>query len=377
MKRIVIVGAGTGGTLVANLLARDLRPGEASLTVVAASRRHLYQPGWLYVPFGWQDPRSLSRPARRLLRPEVELVVDRVERLDPEGRQLRLAGGQTLDYDYLVLASGSRVVPQEVPGLAEGGQHFYTEAGALSLYSRLQDFSGGRVVVGVGGLPHKCPVAPLEFTFLLEDWLRRQGLRQRTEIVYTYPIGRVFAIESVAEAAEPLLQERGVTVETFFNLEEVEPHRRVARSLEGTELDYDLLVMVPPHRGAEFLQGLPFVDGEGWVRTHRSTLEVQGLADAWALGDATDLPISKAGSTAHFQAPVVVERLLAALRGVPPRATYDGHVMCFLETGRSQATFLDFNYDRPPRPPSPSLAVHYLKWLFNKAYFYLVPTGLL
>ncbi len=375
MKNIVVVGGGTGGTLAANLLAKKLKPAEARITLVSESARHLYQPGWLYVSFGWLDQRSLSRPLRSLLKKRVQLVVGRVDILDLEARQLRLHDGTKVDYDYLVLAPGALVTPEDVPGLAEHGEHCYTEQAALRLWSRLQDFQGGRIVVGVGGLPHKCPVAPLEFTFLLEEFLTRQNLRPKTEIVYTYPIGRVFSIESVAELAAPLLEERKVEVETFFNLEEVRPGK--ALSLEGIELDYDLLAMVPPHRGPAFLQGSPIAEARGWIKTDRHTLQVEGTDNLWALGDVTDLPISKAGSTAHFQAPVAVDRLCAALRGEESKAVYGGHVMCFLETGYNHASLIDFDYQRPPTPAKPNAIVHYQKMVFNKAYWYLVPTGVI
>ncbi|MEW6277188.1 MAG: FAD/NAD(P)-binding oxidoreductase [Candidatus Eremiobacterota bacterium] len=375
MKRVVVVGGGTGGTLVANLLARKLKPSEAEITLISDSPRHLYQPGWLYVSFGWLDQRSLSRPLRSLLRKRVRLVLGRVSVLDPEARVLALEDGQRVPYDYLVLAPGAVVSPEDVPGLAEHGDHCFTEQASLKLWSRLQDFQGGRIVVGVGGLPHKCPVAPLEFTFLLEEFLTRQGVRPKTEIVYTYPIGRAFSIESVSDLATPLLEQRGVQVETFFNLEEVRPGK--ALSLEGTELDFDLLVMVPPHRGPAFLQGNPLAEPRGWLKTDRNTLQVLGSEDVWAIGDATDLPISKAGSTAHFQAPVVVEHLVARLRGQECHASYGGHVMCFLETGYNHASLLDFDYQRPPKPAAPNAIVHYQKMVFNKAYWYLVPTGVL
>ncbi len=375
MKNVVVVGGGTGGTLVANLLAKKLKPSEARITLVSESARHLYQPGWLYVSFGWLDQRTLSRPLRSLLKKRVQLVIGRVQQLDLDKRRLHLKDGEMVDYDYLVLAPGARVTPEDVPGLEQYNDHCYTEQAALRLWSRLQDFQGGRIVVGVGGLPHKCPVAPLEFTFLLEEFLTRQGVRGKTEIVYTYPIARVFSIESVAELAAPLLEQRNIQVETFFNLEEVQPGK--ALSLEGTELDFDLLVMVPPHRGPEFLQGSPIAEPRGWVLTDRHTLQVKGTDHIWALGDATDLPISKAGSTAHFQAPVVVDQLAAALRGEPGSAAYGGHVMCFLETGYNHASLLDFDYERPPTPAAPNAIVHYQKMVFNKAYWYLVPTGVI
>ncbi|HEY9857291.1 MAG TPA: FAD/NAD(P)-binding oxidoreductase [Stenomitos sp.] len=379
MKRIVILGGGTGGTMMANMLAKKLSPHEAEITLVSNSPRHQYQPGWLYVPFGWQEATSLHRPLKGLLRKNVRLRIDEVTSLDHVSKTLKLASGKALPYDYLIISTGSHVHPELVPGLSEGGEHFYTEAAALRLHEKLEDFQGGTILVGVGGLPYKCPVAPLEFTFLLDDYLRRRGIRQKTTLRYTFPINACFTIPTVATLAERMLNEKGIEIETFFNLEEIDLEKKIATSLEGSSFPFDLAVFVPPHRGAEFLWGHPIADQDGWVDVSRTTLQSKVAPDIWAIGDTTNLPISKAGSTAHFEGPVVAAHVVAAVRGKavePGHAEYDGHVMCFLEAGEDKASLLDFNYSGPPHPKEPTTLVHYEKLLFNQAYWHLVPTAL-
>lgn len=378
-KQIVVVGGGVGGTLTANLLARKLRPSEARVTLVDETGLHVYQPGWLYLPFGEAKPAALVRPEHSLLSKRVELVVATATRIDPQTRQVHLEGRAPLSYDYLVLATGARLAPEEVPGLEEGAHHFYSARAATHLAEALAAFRGGRIVVGVAGIPYRCPPAPLEFTLLLDHYLRRRGIREQTEITYLSPINRVFTIESVSQFITPILEARGIAYQTFFNVESVDPAGCTVQSLEGESLPYDLLVLVPPHRGSRLIEESGLGDEQGWLPTDRYTLQVKGLDGVYALGDATDLPVSKSGSAAHFEAKVVAERIVDELRGQQRNGhapTYNGRVMCFLETGFGEATTLSFDYDHPPTPPRPSWLYHYEKLLFNRAYWYLVPPGL-
>ncbi len=383
MQRIVIVGGGVGGTLTANLLARELGRqvdrGEVSLTVVDLEGEHVYQPGFMYIAMGNQKPEGLVRSERSLLDKRVRLEVGEVTRIDTEGQLVELASGSRIAYDQLVLASGSRIVPELIPGLVEEAHHFYGVEPAQRLREALDAFTGGKIVIGIAGMPYKCPPAPLEVSFLIESELRERGLREKSEIHFCSPIGRAFTIESVSEMATPILAEKGIELHTFFNVESIDREAKKVISLEGEELPYDLLILVPPHRGAQFLidSGLAPAPG-GWLPTDKHTLEVGGKANIHALGDATDLPLSKAGSTAHFEAPIVTERIAAAVTGREPHAekgSYTGKVMCFFEVGDGKGTLLQFDYDHPPKPPTPNRLWHLGKIVFNKTYWHTVPKG--
>lgn len=398
-QQIVIVGGGVGGTIVANVISHALSSNEAEVTLIDTTGQHVYMPGWLYLPFNSHEGIELSRDERTLLNQRVNLIVGSVTAIDTKNRELVVQRGPhagasngydngrgsastvTYPYDYLVLGTGARLAPEDLPGLVEGAgawHDFYSLEGALRLRAALHEFTGGRIVLAIGGIPYRCPPAPLEFVFLLEDWLHKRGLRSRTEIQYLYPLNRVFPIESVAEVATPLLEQRDIQYTTFFNTEEVDTQHKVVKSLEGEEFPYDLLVMIPPHRGASLIEACGLGDAQGWIPTQRDTLEVKGQEHIFALGDATDLPVSKSGSAAHFEAKVIAARLVAAVRGEEPdpqHAFYDGDVMCFLETGHGHATQLVFNFDHPPKPPYPSRFYHMEKQLFNRAYWHIVPQG--
>jgi sulfide:quinone oxidoreductase len=383
MHRIVILGGGVGGTLTANLLVRKLRraidAGDVEIMVVDAHGQHVYQPGFMYIAMGGERAAALQRPERSLLDKRVTLIVQEVVAIDPAGRQVELGDGLRLGYDSLVLATGSRIVPEEIEHFTTEAHHFYSAEAAERLRGALDAFTGGRIVIGIAGMPYKCPPAPLEVAFLIESELQQRGLRSFAEIHFCSPIGRAFTIESVSDMATPILEEKGIELHTFFNVETIEPERKVITSLEGEELPYDLLILVPPHRGAQVLidAGLAPAPG-GWLPTDRHTLQVGGREDIWALGDATDLPLSKAGSTAHFEAPVVAERVAARVLGRAPagkHADYEGRVMCFFEIGDGKGTMLRFDYDHPPQPPAPNRLWHLGKIVFNKTYWHTVPKG--
>jgi sulfide:quinone oxidoreductase len=371
---VVVLGGGVGGTLAANLLSKKLGR-DAHVTVVDPTGMHVYQPGFLYVALGQANGRWLARDERTLLRNDVELVAQPAARVYPEAGYVQLERGRTLSYDHLVIATGARLVPEQIPGMVEGAHDFYSLDGALRLREALRTFDGGRILVGVAGVPYKCPPAPVEFTLMLERYLEHRGIRDHSEVTLLSPLNRAFTIESASKLVQPIMEGRGIGLATFFNVEAVDPSAGVVTSIEGEKAEYDLLVLVPPHRGQKIVEESALGDAGAWIPTDRTTLQHERFDNVFALGDATNLPISKSGSTAHFEAPVVASRIASMIRGTAPKASYGGRVMCFLETGGGKATALRFDYEHPPTPPKPSRHWHWAKWIFNRLYWQTVPKG--
>jgi sulfide:quinone oxidoreductase len=371
---VLVLGGGVGGTVVANLLAREIGD-TAHITLVDATGIHVYQPGFLYVAVGQQISSALQREESRLLRHEVELVVDSATRIDVAAQAVLLRSGRRLRYDQLVIATGSRTAMEEVPG-SEGAHDFYTMAGAERLHRALEGFEGGTIAVGVAGIPYKCPPAPVEFVFLLDDYLRRRGVRGKTQIKLLSPLNRAFTIEATSKLVQPILAEREIELTGFFNVESVDRLAKTVTSIEGETVSYDLLVLVPPHRGAKVIEDSGLGDDRGWVPVDKNTLKHVSFDNVWAIGDATNIPISKSGSVAHYEASVAAAEIAAAVKGEPaPQHTYDGKVMCFVETGQGKATTIQFDYDHPPKSPNPSRLWHWAKALFNQTYWHTVPQG--
>jgi sulfide:quinone oxidoreductase len=397
MQRVVVLGGGVGGTLSANLIARKLKrqiaAGEARVTVVDATGRHTYQPGFMYIAMGGERAERLTRNETSLLDDNVNLVVDEIVRIDTAEQAVELGSGERLRYEQLVIATGSRIVPGDLPGFDADAHHFYTAEASLRLRKALDAFTGGKIVIGIAGIPYKCPPAPLEVAFLIESELRQRGLRDRTELTYLSPINRAFTIESVSDMATPIFADKGIRLELLAGIAQIDPERKVAITDAFEEYPYDLLIVVPPHKGAQVVIDSGLAPKSGWIPTDRNTLQVKTIAkpepgtkdediprypNVYALGDTTDLPLSKAGSTAHFEAPIVAERVAAAVLGREPHGkdkSYTGKVMCFFEVGDGKGTLLQFDYDHPPKPPKPNQLWHLGKIVFNKTYWHTVPKG--
>ena len=353
MKRILILGAGTAGTMMANRLVRVL-PAGWQVTLLDRDDTHLYQPGLLFLPFGAYREDELTRSRRRTVDPRVDLRLTAIDRVVPEARRVVLASGETIPYDLLVLATGSQILPGSLPGLTGEGWgktafDFYTLGGARALRRALDGFRGGRLLLNVAEMPIKCPVAPLEFLFLADAYFTQRGMRDKVELVYATPLEGAFTKPVASRQLGDMLARRNIQVVGDFGASEVVAGRRL-KAYDGRELDYDLLVSIPSHGGSDLITRSQLGDASGWIPTDRHTLAVTTTPSTFAIGDATDLPSSKAGAVAHFQAEVLEQNLLAAIDDRPLPAAFDGHANCFIETGHGKAMLIDFNYDTEPLP---------------------------
>ena len=355
MKRLVILGAGTAGTMMANKLNGLLRAEPWQITVIDRDHDHVYQPGLLFLPFGQYSEDEIVKQRQVFLPAEVELRLEGIEALDPDTRTVHLCGGGEIQWDILIVATGTRIAPEDTPGLmGEGWQRdifdFYTLAGAKALARFLDGWHGGRLVLNVVDMPIKCPVAPLEFLFLADDFFRGRGLRDAVELVYATPLDAAFTKPRASAVLGEMLAQRDIRVEADWATSEVDGAERVLHAWDGRKLQYDLLVTVPLHHGAEVIEGAGMGDDMGFVQTDKCTLQSTRWPHVFAIGDATDLPTSKAGSVAHFEAEVLVDNIVRYAVGRPLNPAFDGHANCFIETGHDKAILIDFNYDTEPLP---------------------------
>ncbi len=392
-KRIVVLGGGTGGTLIANRLRRRYPEEEMTITVVDQDDRHVYQPGLLFVPFGLLDPDEIVRPRERQLHGGITFLSRAVDSVSTATNAVHLADGSVLGYDLLVVATGAQLLPGETEGMTGPGWMekvftFYSPEGAAALHGALERFEGGRLVVNVVDLPIKCPVAPLEFAFLADWYFHERGLRDQVEITYVTPLDAAFTKPVASEALGGLLDEKHIDLVTEFNTGEVDgPGGRLV-SYDEREVPFDLLVTVPLHGGADFVARSPGLgDDLNFVPTDPHTLQSVAAPNVFVLGDAANLPISKAGSVTHFEGEILEENIARFLSGQPLDASYDGHTNCFIETGFGKALLIDFNYDTEPLPgrfpgrvgPMPLLKEsrvnHLGKLMFQPLYWHALLPG--
>ncbi len=353
MKRLLILGAGTAGTIMANHLRRRLPKSDWQLTIVDRSDKHLYQPGLLFLPFGTYSESQIIRSTRDFIPSGVEFLHEEVESIVPSQNHVLLKSGKKLVYDVAVLATGSRIAPEETEGMLGDRWHkdifdFYTLDGARALREKRKNWSGGRLVVHINEMPIKCPVAPLEFCFLADEFFFKRGMRDRVQLVYVTPLSGAFTKPKATKTLSYLLGQKNIEVVIDFNAERIDAEERKLVGYDGREIAYDLLVTTPTNMGDLALRRSGIGDDLDFVATHKHTLQSLQHPNLFVLGDATNLPSSKAGSVAHFQAETLTENIQRFIAGKPLLEEFDGHSNCFIESGFGKALLIDFNYEIEP-----------------------------
>ena len=354
MKTLLILGAGTAGTMLANDLARRLDLDQWRILLVDKDENHYFQPGYLFIPFDIFKPKDLIRPKRAYFKPGIEFIHAEVEMIEPDKNQVRLSQEDLIiKYDQLVIATGIEIQPQEIKGLQGEDWRknifdFYTLEGAIALREYLRNWEGGQLLLNVAEVPIKCPIAPLEFLFLADWYFNQRGMRDKVALIYSSPLDGVVSKLSAAAPLQALLEKKGGRVELEFFLMQVDGQHQLIRSYDDRELEYDLLVSVPTNMGASMLKDSGLGNEFHFVQADDRTLQSRNWENVWAAGDVANTPAPKVGSAAHFMVDALADNLVRAARGKAPLPNYDGRTTCIIESGYNKGVVLSFDYDHEP-----------------------------
>ncbi|KAF0239380.1 MAG: pyridine nucleotide-disulfide oxidoreductase domain [Prolixibacteraceae bacterium] len=393
MRQIVILGAGTAGTMMANKLYKSLNSGEWRITVVDQHKTHYYQPGFLFIPFGIYKKEDVIKPKADFIPSGVNLIFSSIDRIEANSNKVFLEGGKVLNYDYLIIASGTKTCPEETPGMKDKLWYkeifdFYTIDGALALQNFFKYWEGGKLVMAITELPYKCPVAPLEFVFLADAYFTEKGIRDKVDITYVTPMSGAFTKPIATKMLSELLKEKNIKVVPDFYIEHIDNDEKKIVSYDNQEIDFDVLTIVPMNMGDKMIERSGLGDDMNFVPTNKETLRSDAFENIFVLGDASNIPTSKAGSVAHFAAEILFENLMSAIEGRPLYAKFDGHANCYIETGFGKGALIDFNYTTEPLPgtfPLPGIGPfgllentkmnHYGKVMFRWIYWHILLKG--
>lgn len=393
MQRLLILGAGTAGTMMVNHLHSKLDRDEWKITIVDQEKTHYYQPGFLFLPFDIYKPKQLKKSTKKFIPKDVERIQAAIDRIDPESDTVHLQNGESLSYDILIIATGSKIAPQEIDGMLGSGWKqdvfdFYTFEGSLALRDKLREWEGGKLVVHISEMPIKCPVAPLEFAFLADSYFKEKKMRDKVEITFVTPLSGAFTKPTATQKLGHLLEEKQIHIVPDFAIEKVDNEAKKIVDYGGKEVPYDLLVTVPTNMGDEAIARSGFGDDLNFVPTNNATLQSKVKPNIFAIGDATNVPASKAGSVAHFESEILTDNIIRFIAGEPLKEEFDGHANCFVETGDGKALLIDFNYTHEPVEgtfPFPGLGPlrlleesrmnHYGKLAFRWVYWNLLLRG--
>lgn len=393
MKKIVILGAGTAGTMMLNKLHNILDKEEWELTIVDQYKTHYYQPGFLFIPFGVYNRQDVSKPKYDFFPSGVNVIFNKIDKVEGDKNRVLLDGGKILNYDFLIIATGTQTAPEETPGLKEKLWYkdifdFYTVEGALALHKKFKDWEGGDLVMCISEVPFKCPVAPLEFVFLAEAYFTKKGIRDKVNITFVTPMSGAFTKPVATKMLSELMTEKNINIVPDFYIEKVDNENKKLISYDEREVPFDVLTIVPVNVGNDMVERSGLGDDMNFVKTDKFTLQSKHFENIFVLGDAANIPTSKAGSVAHFAAEILTENLLSAMEGRPLTAKFDGHANCYIETGYGKGALIDFNYDTEPLPgtfPLPGIGPfgllkntkinHYGKVLFRWIYWHMLLKG--
>jgi sulfide:quinone oxidoreductase len=393
MKRLLILGAGTGGTIMANKMRKDLPREDWEITIIDQEKIHYYQPGFLFIPFGMYQEKDVIKPKNNFIPYGVNFITGKIDKVDHVNNRVLLMDGEALNYDILIIATGTHINPEETPGLKGELWHknifdFYTLKGALALQKFFKTWEGGSLVVNIAEMPIKCPVAPLEFSFFADAFFVERGMRQKVTITYVTPLSGAFTKPKASQMLGNLLEQKNIKLVTDFSLAEVDNENKKIIDFGGTEVPFDVLVSIPVHTGDQMIERSGLGDDFNFVPTNKNTLQSVKHDNIFVIGDAGNFPTSKAGSVVHFQAEILHENLLCYIENRPFTASFDGHSNCYIETGHSMGALIDFNYDTEPLPghfPFPGLGPfgllketrmnHYGKLIFRWIYWNILLKG--
>lgn len=356
MRKLVILGAGTAGTMVANHLSKQLNKSDWQITIIDKDDDHLYQPGLLLLPFGVYKKDQLIKPRKRQVNERVNFIFSEIEKIEADNNKVILKNSEEIEYDYLIVATGTTPRPDQTPGLDDpaiwyrSAFDFYTLEGSVALQKALENFSGGKMVVHITELPLKCPVAPLEFAFLADSYFKKRGIRDKVQIHYVTPLEGAFTKPVCSKTLGYLLEERDIQLETDYVIERVDPETKTMYSMDEREIKFDLLVTVPLNMGADFIGASGLGDELNYLPVDKETFLSTDYNNIFALGDASNIPASKAGSVAHFAVEVFAENFVNYVNNLPMEKKFDGHANCFIESGNGKGLLIDFNYTTEPLP---------------------------
>lgn len=390
MKKILILGGGTGGTIMANKLRKVLERDEWEITLVDKQKTHYYQPGFLFIPFGIYNKYDVIKPKSDFFPPGINVIYTSIDRIDGDNNKVILEDSKILNYDFLIIATGAQTRPDETPGLNEELWYksifdFYTVEGAVALRKFFKSWEGGHLVLNIAELPFKCPVAPLEFVFLADAYFHEIGIRDKVEISYVTPLPGAFTKPQATKMLGELLDEKNIKVIPEFYIERVDNKNKKIISYDEQEIPFDVLTIVPVNMGSDVIERSGLGDDLNFVPTDKYTLRSEKYENIFVLGDASNIPTSKSGSVVHFSADVLFENLMSAIEGRPLMAKFDGHSNCYIETGFGKGSIIDFNYETEPLPgtfPLPGIGPfgllkntkmnHYGKVLFRWMYWHIL-----